>query len=148
MWVFLDDNRESPLVVHNDKRGLGMEIGKSNKWVYARNYQEFIDLVSSNFDQVEIISFDHDIYSWEYVEDSNGNLNPVEKTGKDAAQFVIDYCIYNNKKLPDWFVHSDNTKGNENIRILLLNYMFRIENRLPRMLDAFGFINGRTVHTL
>ncbi len=44
MWVFLDDNRESPLVVHNDKRGLGMEIGKSNKWVYARNYQTLLGL--------------------------------------------------------------------------------------------------------
>jgi hypothetical protein len=142
MWVFLDDQRESPIVVHNNKRGLGLDFGKSNKWIYARNYDEFVDLVSSNFDQIELISFDHDIYSWEYVEDINGDLKPIEKTGKDAAQFVVDFCMDNNKKLPDWFVHSDNTNGNKNIRILLLNYMFRIENRIPRMVDSFGYVNG------
>lgn len=147
MWVFLDDKRESPLIVHNDKRGMGLNIGKSNEWIYARNYDEFVNLISSNFDQIEFISFDHDIYSWKYIE-KNGVLIPVEKTGRDAAQYVIDFCIDNNKMLPNWFVHSDNSGGNANIRKLLLNYMFRYEKRIPEMIDVFGWVDGRIFYTL
>lgn len=147
MWIFLDDKRDSPLAVHNEKRGMGLDMGKSNQWVYARNYNEFINLVSSNFDQVDLISFDHDIDSWEDIL-NDGSLTPIEKTGKDAAQYVIDFCIDNNKVLPNWFVHSDNSSGNSNIRNLLVNFMFRYEKRIPQMVNAFGWVNGKIFHTL
>lgn len=147
MWIFLDDKRESPMVVHNNHRGLGVEFGKSQNWVYARNYEEFVNLVSTNFDQIDMISFDHDIYSWDYIE-KDGILVPIEKTGKDAAQYVIDFCIDNDKILPNWFVHSDNTGGNKNIRTLLLNYMFRVEGRVKNMEDSFGWVDGRLFYTI
>jgi len=138
MWLFLDDKRKNPIIVHNDNRGLGLDVGKSDKWVYARNYNEFISIVQNNFDQIEFISFDHDIDSWI----DNPGESPIELTGKNAAQFVIDHCIDHNTKMPDWFVHSDNPAGNKNIRSLLMNYMVKFEKTILVPTDAFGYFNG------
>jgi len=135
MWVFLDDKRKDATIVHNKHRGLGVGVGRANNWVIARDYFQFIDILKSNFDQIDFISFDHDISSYD--------MDEKELTGKDAAQFLIDYCMDNGKKLPDWFVHSDNTGGNRNIRQLLTNYMYRVEGRLDKMVDAYGYINGK-----
>ena len=52
----------------------------------------------------------------------------------------------NQKNIPDWFVHSDNNKGNENIRQWILNYMFRVENSIDKMTDAYGFVNGSLIY--
>ncbi len=52
----------------------------------------------------------------------------------------------NEKTLPDWFVHSDNTGGNKNIRQLLINYMYRVEGRLSKMDDAYGYFNGQLIY--
>lgn len=142
MRIYLDDKRKSPVVSHNNERGLGLKFGKSPNWITVRNYDDFVDIVSSNFDEVEFISFDHDISS--YRKDDFGK--DIEMTGKDAADFVVNYCMDNNKQLPDWFVHSDNTGGNKNIRQLLLNYMFRVENRVSSMTDAYGYIAGKLIN--
>jgi len=139
MYLYLDDIRRNAEVSHNETRGLGLEIGQSNKWIIARDYSQFIEIINNNFDKIELISFDHDICSF----DENGN----ELTGKDAANYLIDYCIDNRKQLPDWFVHSDNNSGNKNIRQLLINYMFRVENRLTTMTDAYGFFNNVLIYT-
>jgi len=139
MYLYLDDIRRNAEVSHNDTRGLGLEIGQSNKWIIARDYSQFIEIINNNFDKIELISFDHDICSF----DQNGN----ELTGKDAANYLIDYCMDNRKHLPDWFVHSDNNSGNKNIRQLLINYMFRVENRLTTMTDAYGFFNNVLIYT-
>jgi len=139
MLIFLDDIRISPRVVHNSDRGLGKEFGNSKNWTIVRNYQDFISVVKNNFDKIQFISFDHDIDSW----DVSGN----ELTGKDAADWLVNYCIDNNKILPDWFVHLDNTSGNKNIRQLFINYMFRIEKRISKMDDAYGFFNGQLIYT-
>jgi hypothetical protein len=139
MWIFLDDERKDPTIVHNNVRGLGIRVGKANNWVIARDYQQFVNLVNSYFEKIEFISFDHDISSYDQYQ--------KELTGKDAANFLIDYCMDNDHILPDWFVHSDNSSGNSNIRQLLANYMFRIENRLPKMVDAYGYFQGNLIFT-
>ncbi len=140
MWLYLDDKRTDPTVSHNDERGLGLSIGKSNQWLIARNYHEFIELLKANFELIEFISFDHDISSYDIDEN--------ELTGKDAADFLINLCLDTGRQLPDWFVHSDNTGGNKNIRQLLANYMFRVEGRVDRMvLDAYGYFNGKFYYT-
>lgn len=139
MYLYLDDIRRNAEVSHNQERGLGIIVGKSKKWIIARDYQQFVDIIKINFDQIELISFDHDISSF----DENKN----ELTGKDAANFLIEYCMDNQKSLPDWFVHSDNNAGNKNIRQLLLNYMFRVEDRLEQMTDAYGFFNNSLIYS-
>lgn len=141
MWIFLDDKRVTT-ESHNDKRGMGVNFGKSKEWVYARDYKSFCDLLVDNFDDVELISFDHDIGSWEDIIGHDGELVTEERTGKDAAEFLINYCMDHGKKLPFWFVHSDNTGGNKNIRSLLINYMFRVEKSLNSQEDMYGiFMN-------
>jgi hypothetical protein len=140
MWIFLDDERKDATVVHNKNRGLGQDFGNSNNWVIVRNYSQFQEIIKSNFNQIDFISFDHDISSY----DKNGN----ELTGKDAAQFLIDYCMDNGKKLPDWFIHSDNTGGNKNIRQLFLNYMYRVEGRIDKMVDAYGYVNDKLFYNI
>jgi hypothetical protein len=140
MWIFLDDKRKNASVVHNASRGLGVGVGRANNWVIARDYFQFIDILKSNFDMIDFISFDHDISSYD--------INEKELTGKDAAQFLIDYCMDNNKLLPDWFVHSDNTNGNKNIRQLLANYMYRVEVRLDKMVDIYGYVNGKLIFNI
>lgn len=140
MWLFLDDKRKDATIVHNNFRGLGSGVGKANNWVIARNYQQFIDILKSNFDQIDFISFDHDISSYD--------INEKELTGKDSAEFLINYCMDHGKQLPDWFVHSDNTGGNRNIRQLLANYMYRVEGRLDKMVDAYGYVNGKLIYNI
>lgn len=139
MYLFLDDIRKDPTVVHNNDRGLGLFIGKSTKWIIARDYTQFVDIINNRFTEIQLISFDHDISSY----DQNHN----ELTGKDAANFLIDYCIDNDKYLPDWFVHSDNSSGNSNIRQLLINYMFRVEGRLNKMTDAYGYFDHKLIYS-
>ena len=138
MLIFLDDTRISPRVVHNSDRGLGEGFGKANNWFIVRSYQDFVQAVKDNFDNIQFISFDHDIDS--YTKDGS------ELTGKDAADWLVEYCMDNGKTLPDWFVHSDNTGGNKNIRQLLINYMYRVEGRLSKMDDAYGYFNGQLIY--
>ena len=140
MWLFLDDKRKDPTIVHNNVRGLGPGVGKANNWVIARDYHQFVDILKNNFDHINFISFDHDISSYD--------IDEKELTGKDAAEFLINYCMDNNKQLPDWFVHSDNTGGNRNIRQLLTNYMYRVEGRLDKMVDAYGYVNDKLIYNI
>jgi hypothetical protein len=140
MWLFLDDIRKDPTIVHNNVRGLGPGVGKANNWVIARDYHQFVDILKNNFNHINFISFDHDISSYD--------INGKELTGKDAAEFLINYCMDNNKQLPDWFVHSDNTGGNKNIRQLFTNYMYRVEGRLDKMVDAYGYVNNKLIYNI
>jgi hypothetical protein len=111
--LFLDDKR-IPSMSHNKDKGLGDDLS----WVIVRDYFEFVDFVIENFNNINIISFDHDLACYR---------DNVEFTGKTAADFLINYCLDNDKKLPDWYVHSDNTSGKKNIIGVMLNYLKNIE---------------------
>ena len=113
MNLFLDDIR-SPLYVKNK-----MGIMYPEEWVVVRNYFDFINIVEKKFDDIQLISFDHDIASYK---------NEKEFTGKDAVDYVINICIDNNKKFPNWFVHTDNVVGRPNMIGTILNYMKHFEN--------------------
>lgn len=81
------------------------------EWVL--DYSEFISYIDRN-GLPDIISFDHDL----------GDIgNHKEKTGYDCAKYLVDYCIDNNKLMPKFYVHSDNTVGAKNIISLLNNYI-------------------------
>jgi hypothetical protein len=99
---------------HNSVKGLGDKLS----WVIIRDYFEFVNFLTENFDEINIISFDHDLACYK---------NGVEFTGKTAADFLINYCLDNDKKIPDWYVHSDNTSGKKNIIGVILNYLKNIE---------------------
>ena len=38
-----------------------------------------------------------------------------EKTGYDCAKWLCDYCVENKLPLPEYFIHSMNPVGRENI---------------------------------
>ena len=116
--LFLDDIR-TPNMSHNSEKGLGVGYSDESTWVIKRDYFSFIDYLNENLENIELISFDHDIASYR---------NGREYTGKDGANYLIELCLDRNIKMPKWYVHSDNTVGAYNINSILNNYIKVIES--------------------
>jgi hypothetical protein len=128
--LFLDDIRNP-----KDAAGLAPQAAALyfTDWDIVRNYQEFIDYISTN-GIPDIISFDHDLadehyqdllsdQNW-YKPDANINLsydNYNEKTGLDCAKWLVDFCIDGGFTLPQYIVHSANPAGRKNIQSYLDN---------------------------
>lgn len=117
MNIFLDDIR-TPSMSHKKDKGLGEEFSDSKKWLIVRNYSDFVDLVDNNLNEIELVSFDHDLADY---------IDEKEFTGKDASDYLINKCLENDVKFPSWYVHSDNTSGKKNIIGVILNYLRVIE---------------------
>jgi hypothetical protein len=117
--IFLDDIR-IPSMSHNVSKGLGVYYSNKDKWIIVRDYFDFIDLVDKHFDEIDLISFDHDLACYK---------EGVEYTGKSAVDYLINYCLDNNKKFPDWYAHTDNTSGKRNIIGAILNYINKVEGK-------------------
>lgn len=119
MNIFLDDIR-IPSMSHNVSKGLGVDYSDKDKWVIVRDYFDFINLVDKYFDKIDLISFDHDLACYK---------DGVEYTGKSAVDYLIDYCLDNNKNFPDWYAHTDNTSGKRNIIGAVLNFLDKVEGK-------------------
>lgn len=119
MNVFLDDIRV-PSMSHKVSKGLGVDYSDKNKWVIVRDYFDFVDLVDKHFDEIDLISFDHDLACYKHG---------VEYTGKSAVDYVINYCLDYNKEFPNWYAHTDNTSGKRNIIGAVLNYINKVEGK-------------------
>lgn len=94
-------------------------------WMIVRNYDQFVDCITKN-GVPEIISFDHDLseihYSHQNTEIPYEEYD--EKTGYHCAQWLIYYCLDNNKKLPRIIlIHSMNIVGAKNIDSLFKTYL-------------------------
>lgn len=113
--IFLDDERQTTFV--KNKMGKYYPVN----WVVIRNYFDFVKFVDENFDQINLVSFDHDISSF----DDNGK----EFTGKDAADYIIEKCLDTGKQFPNFFVHTANPVGRPNIIGAILNYLRHVENK-------------------
>lgn len=133
MKIFLDDIREVTMS-HNPNKGLGVVVD----FVIARDDKDFIKLVDENINDIKLVSFDHDLACWR-----DGN----EFTGKTACEYLIHKCLETGRKFPDWYVHSDNTAGRENIIGLILNYMKSIDvvNTSDYRYFHRGRVNGKFV---
>ena len=126
--LYLDDKRV-PIMSHNKDKGLGPNYSPESKWVIVRDYFEFVDMINNHFDEIKLISFDHDLACFKQV---NGIRE--EFTGKTSVDYLINFCLDNNKKMPDWYVHTDNTSGRGNIIGAILNYI-----RVVEEYDISGF---------
>jgi hypothetical protein len=104
MNIYLDDKR-MPIMSFKDF---------TIDFTIVRNFDDFCKMVDENLDKIEFVSFDHDLADYK---------DGVERTGMDCANYLMDACYDNDTKLPDWFVHSDNTSGRENIIRKMVNYM-------------------------
>lgn len=137
MNVFLDDIR-IPSISHNQTKGLGPKYSDLENWTIVRDYFEFKYVIDNYFDQINLVSFDHDLAHQE---------GDTEYTGKTAADYLINYCIDNKKTFPSWYVHSDNLSGKANIIGLIVSYLKKIELKDLSDFRYFhnGFVNGKPV---
>jgi hypothetical protein len=108
--LFLDDERSPMDVFSYTQRFFYVD----RVWLIVRCYDEFIDIINKN-GLPSIISFDHDLSDVE-------NGTDKEKTGLDCAKWLIEYCLDNEMKVPDYYVHSYNNVGSENIIKYIENY--------------------------
>jgi len=130
--LYLDDYR-SPI---DCVKYMHQKIGKLNPiyleqdWVIVRNYIDFIWYIQKN-GLPDLISFDHDLAAGHYHRNmQEGNINydtddfqdDDNKTGYHCAQWLVEYCMQNKLKLPDWIVHSMNPSGTKNIESLLTSF--------------------------
>jgi hypothetical protein len=125
MKLFLDDIRYPKDCIDYMHRRIG-HLAKfyEDDWVIVRNYDEFCDVLKNHFQEIEVISFDHDLAD-EHMLDYHkhqGNGNDIigyedfkEKTGLDCALFTKEIYKENNLVLPTMFVHSMNPVGTQNI---------------------------------
>jgi hypothetical protein len=137
MNIFLDDIR-IPSMSHNVSKGLGMDYSDKDKWVIVRDYFYFIDLVDKHFDEIDLISFDHDLACYK---------DGLEYTGKSAVDYVINYCLDHNKEFPDWYAHTDNTSGKRNIIGAVLNFVNKVEGKNITNFRYYnnGIVNNKPV---
>lgn len=107
--LIVDDERTIEHIVNYKNQNFYYDY----EWVIVRNYTDFCEFVKSN-GLPDIVSFDHDIASF---------IEGEEKTGKDCAMFLIDYCIDNDLDFPTYFIHSANPVGESNIKGLIDNFI-------------------------
>lgn len=128
--LFLDDIR-----VPKDAIGLVPsnmnQFYWENNWVVVKNYDEFRNYIEKN-GLPDFISFDHDLADFHYdlkpedydsmsEDDMVRKFGSMEKTGFDCAKWLVDWCLENSLKLPDFVVHSANPIGKQNIQSYLYN---------------------------
>lgn len=128
--LFLDDFRNPKDCVSYTNN----KIYVNTDWIIVRCYNEFVDYIEKN-GLPQIISFDHDLADEhytpsEYWHDYNeskkwqDSQEYKEKTGYDCAKWLINFCIENKlNDFPQFYVHSMNPVGADNITNIILNYI-------------------------
>jgi hypothetical protein len=121
--LFLDDFRD-PRVLKDLRT-----------WVIVRNYNDFVKIITER-GLPDLISFDHDL-SFEHYPTTESDIPDYntykEKTGYHCASWLIDYCLHNDKPLPEWQVHSMNPVGRKNIAGLLIDFRRYQESRFEEI---------------
>jgi hypothetical protein len=117
--IYLDDEGNDSRTPEFVRQSLGHHYPE--KWLIIDNYFDFIKYVDENLCNIGLVSFDHDISSFDQ---SN-----KEWTGNDAAKYLMDKCMETNTKFPDFNVHSMNTIGKNNIISDILSYLKHIEKK-------------------
>lgn len=121
MKLFLDDLRSVEMIYPN---------ADLKDWVIVRDFHQFVNYIQK-YGLPDYVSFDHDlgIEHTKYYFNNGGHQSPPdpslanfkEKTGYDAAKWLVDFCVENELPLPMWHVHSHNPIGAQNIRSYLKN---------------------------
>jgi len=115
MRLYLDDVR---IPTHKD-------------WKLVRNYDELVyEIKLHGLEKFELISLDHDLGETAMIEYYNNvkenymidYSNITEKTGYDAAKFLVSESISTGIPLPQIYVHSANPIGSANIIGYVNNY--------------------------
>lgn len=118
--LFLDDKRNPVHCVSYMQHRIGRKnpIYLENGWVICRNYKSFVSTIEE-MGLPDFVSFDHDLADEHYRNYlSSGEVDYsdyVEKTGYEAAKWLVNYCLDHKLELPEYAVHSDNPVGAGNI---------------------------------
>lgn len=100
------------------------------EWIIVRNYDEFVNYIKSN-GLPTMVSFDHDLGEDEAEQlridelMSKRKAREYKKTvmsGYDCAKWLCEYCLDNGLPLPEYYCHSMNPIGKENIISILNQY--------------------------
>lgn len=99
------------------------------EWIIVRNYNEFTKYIQDN-GLPNKVSFDHDLGEDEAERLridglSKRKTREHKKTvmsGYDCAKWMCEYCLENSLPLPEYYCHSMNPTGKENILNILNNY--------------------------
>jgi len=112
--LFLDD-------VRDPKNVTWVKLPECN-WIVVRNYESFKETILHH-GIPKFIAYDHDLADSHY---GDGLKNRVidynkyrEKTGYDAARYLVNECMTKGVKHPQYVVHSMNPVGKANI----INYV-------------------------
>lgn len=127
-YVFLDDIRmpEDVLYYINDLRYEKLD------WVIVRSYDEFVNDILCN-GLSDIYSFDHDLADEHYGSHLLKKIDYDkfnEKTGYSCAKWLVEYCLDNDEKLPEYLLHTMNNVGAVNIDSYFKNYLKFVKNQL------------------
>ena len=133
MRLYLDDVR-TPKDPNNEW------VQGIQQWQVVRNYNEFVAHIRLNgLENYEVISLDHDL-GREAMQEYYDNVHPNyilnydnivnEKTGYDAAKWLVAESMRTNIPLPAVYVHSANPIGSANIMGYINNYLMNC--RLPQ----------------
>lgn len=134
--LFVDDERvptDCARYMHNWVGKKNPELYLHTEWVIVRSFDEYVDYITEH-GMPAMISFDHDLadshikYYQENLEGKPWEEKKLheydydsfkEGTGKKCADWLIDYCLLTNQKLPIYYVHSANPVGRVNITSVL-----------------------------
>lgn len=133
MKLFLDDTREVRDCIdymHIKEGSKYRDLYLEDDWILVRNYNDFIEIIE-NSGLPSFISFDHDLGEDEarhfvdlgmFSKRAARRNKKLVKSGYDCAKWLVKYCMKTKLKLPEYYVHSMNPVGKENIESLLKNY--------------------------
>lgn len=90
---------------------------KTDTVLWFKNFESFVGAVI-DYPMPDVVWFDHDL--------GNG------KTGKDCADFLVDYCLDHSLPLPEYHSQSQNPVGKNNIMKLLDSYNKFYKNNIEK----------------
>lgn len=116
MNIFLDDIRNPVDTFNYTKDSDYLKL----KWTIVRNYDEFVKVVTENKNDINTISFDHDLADEHYINSNPGSY--TEKTGYDCLKWLCYYIMGENLDIPLIKIHTWNPTGFDNMSGFLRNF--------------------------
>jgi len=99
---------------------------------WVKNYDDFTGWVKIN-GLPDVVCFDHDLGQDVAIERyTTGGMTKRQAkklkkletmSGYECAKWMVNYCMDNDLRLPDWYIQSANPVGKENIRSYLQSFV-------------------------
>lgn len=119
--LYLDDIREPQDAFYYTGDYKYLELD----WIVVRSYDKFVEYIDA-YGLPELVSFDHDLadehYNYLKTQDDVNYSSYNEKTGYECVKWLCDYCMDNNKTLPECLYHTKNLIGEINMRTYVGNF--------------------------